>query len=175
MILPGFYGKIPATGDFVSRRLTGDFVRVWDRWLAQQIVPLIGLETWPQATALRFLAGPSCFGASAGVVVQSADRVGRQFPLSIVAQLSETSFELAHAEAWFAGIEETAIAAQQGGLTPDGLEAALTVLPVPPVEAGDEVVGDLVMWTTYSDFFDIDPQSPQPTLEQIFAATWETS
>ncbi|TIX03398.1 MAG: DUF2094 domain-containing protein, partial [Mesorhizobium sp.] len=23
MILPGFYGKIPATGDFVSRRLTG--------------------------------------------------------------------------------------------------------------------------------------------------------
>ncbi|MET3518218.1 type VI secretion system-associated protein TagF [Mesorhizobium abyssinicae] len=175
MILPGFYGKIPATGDFVSRRLTGDFVRVWDRWLAQHLVPLIGLESWPRATALRFLAGPSSFGASAGIVVQSADRVGRQFPLSIVAQLSETSFELAHAEAWFAGIEETAIAAQQGGLTPDDLEAALTVLPVPPVEAGDEVVGDLVMWTTYSDFFDIDPQSPQPTLEQILAATWETS
>ncbi|RVD39665.1 type VI secretion system-associated protein TagF [Mesorhizobium sp. M4B.F.Ca.ET.215.01.1.1] len=175
MILPGFYGKIPATGDFVSRRLTGDFVRVWDRWLAQHLVPLIGLESWPRATALRFLAGPSSFGASAGIVVQSADRVGRQFPLSIVAQLSKASFQLAHAEAWFAGIEETAIAAQQGGLTPDDLEAALTVLPVPPVEAGDEVVGDLVMWTTYSDFFDIDPQSPQPTLEQILAATWETS
>lgn len=175
MIRPGFYGKIPATGDFVSRRLTGDFVRVWDRWLAQHLVPLIGLESWPRATALRFLAGPSCFGASAGIVVQSADRVGRQFPLSIVAQLSETSFQLAHAEAWFSGIEETAIAAQQGGLTPDDLEAALTVLPVPPVESGDEVVGDLVMWTTYSDFFDIDPQAPQPTLEQILAATWETS
>ncbi|RUX50226.1 type VI secretion system-associated protein TagF [Mesorhizobium sp. M4A.F.Ca.ET.020.02.1.1] len=175
MILPGFYGKIPATGDFVSRRLTGDFVRVWDRWLAQHLVPLIGLESWPRATALHFLAGPSCFGASAGIVVQSADRVGRQFPLSIVAQLSEVSFQLAHAEAWFAGIEETAIAAQQGGLTPDDLDAALTVLPVPPVEPGDEVVGELVMWTNYSDFFDIDPQSPQPTLEQILAATWETS
>ncbi|TIT83409.1 MAG: type VI secretion system-associated protein TagF, partial [Mesorhizobium sp.] len=37
------------------------------------------------------------------------------------------------------------------------------------------VVGELVMWTNYSDFFDIDPQSPQPTLEQILAATWETS
>ncbi|TIX45343.1 MAG: type VI secretion system-associated protein TagF, partial [Mesorhizobium sp.] len=69
----------------------------------------------------------------------------------------------------------TAIAAQQGGLTPDDLDAALTVLPVPPVEPGDEVVGELVMWTNYSDFFDIDPQSPQPTLEQILAATWETS
>ncbi|RWF89350.1 MAG: DUF2094 domain-containing protein, partial [Mesorhizobium sp.] len=30
MILPGFYGKMPATGDFVSRRLPGDFVRIWD-------------------------------------------------------------------------------------------------------------------------------------------------
>jgi len=37
MILPGFYGKMPATGDFVTRRLPGDFVRVWDRWLAQHI------------------------------------------------------------------------------------------------------------------------------------------
>ncbi|TIS08300.1 MAG: DUF2094 domain-containing protein, partial [Mesorhizobium sp.] len=26
----GFYGKMPATGDFVTRRLPGDFVRVWD-------------------------------------------------------------------------------------------------------------------------------------------------
>ncbi|MDX8540346.1 type VI secretion system-associated protein TagF [Mesorhizobium abyssinicae] len=174
MILPGFYGKIPATGDFVSRRLTGDFVRVWDRWLAQHLVPLIGLESWPRATAVRFLAGPSSFGASAGIVVQSADRVGRQFPLSIVAQLSEASFQLAHAEAWFAGIEETAIAAQQGGLTPDGLEAALTVLPVPPVESGDEIVDDMVMWTSRSDIFDVDLQLPRATLGQILAASWET-
>ncbi|TIU04376.1 MAG: type VI secretion system-associated protein TagF, partial [Mesorhizobium sp.] len=57
MILPGFYGKMPATGDFVTRRLPGDFVRAWDRWLAQHIVPLIGSEAWPRSTALRFLAG----------------------------------------------------------------------------------------------------------------------
>ncbi|RWN56228.1 MAG: type VI secretion system-associated protein TagF [Mesorhizobium sp.] len=175
MILPGFYGKMPATGDFVTRRLPGDFVRIWDRWLAQHIVPLFGSEFWPSTTALRFLAGPASFGASAGIILQSADRVGRQFPLSVVAQLPEAPVRLADADAWFARIEEAAIAAQRGELTPDELDAALSVLPVPPVEPGEEVISDMVMWTDRSDIFDIDPLSPQATLEQIFVASWETS
>ncbi|WP_287178796.1 type VI secretion system-associated protein TagF [Mesorhizobium sp.] len=175
MILPGFYGKMPATGDFVTRRLPGDFVRIWDRWLAQQIVPLIGMETWPRTTALRFLAGPAAFGPSAGIILQSADRVGRQFPLSVVAQLPDAAIQLARADAWFAGIEEAAFAAQRGELTPDELDTALAELPVPPVEPGAEVISDMVMWTARSDIFDIDPLSPQAMLEQIFAASWETS
>ncbi|BCH17874.1 type VI secretion system-associated protein TagF [Mesorhizobium sp. L-2-11] len=175
MILPGFYGKMPANGDFVTRRLPADFVRVWDRWLAQYIVPLIGSETWPRTTALRFLAGPAAFGASAGIILQSADRVGRQFPLSVVAQLADASIQLTRADAWFAAIEEAAIAAQRGELTPDEFDTALSALPVPPVEPGDEIICDMVMWTAHSDIFDVDPLSPQATLEQIFAASWETS
>jgi type VI secretion system protein ImpM len=175
MILPGFYGKMPATGDFVTRRLPGDFVRGWDRWLAQHLVPLFGQESWPLDTALRFLAGPAFVGASAGIILQSADKVGRQFPLSVVAPLSEAPVELAYAEAWFASIEQTAAAAQGGELTPDELEAALAGLPVPPIEPREELISGMVMWTAYSDIFDIDPLSPQATLEQIFAASWETS
>ncbi|MER8947219.1 type VI secretion system-associated protein TagF [Mesorhizobium sp. M0408] len=173
MILPGFYGKMPATGDFVTRRLPGDFVRAWDRWLAQHVVPLIGSESWPRGTALRFLSGPEFLGASAGVIVQSADRVGRQFPLSVVAQLSKAPVELAYADAWFGEIEIVAIAAQGGDLTPDELEGALAALPVPQVEPGEELIGGVVMWTAGSDIFDIDPLSPQAALEQIFAASWE--
>lgn len=175
MILPGFYGKMPATGDFVTRRLPGDFVRAWDRWLAQHLAPLIGSESWPRSTALRFLAGPASFGASAGIILQSADRVGRQFPLSVVAQLPDASIQLASADGWFSRIEEAAIAAQQGELTPDELDAALAALPLPPVEQDGDIIDDMVMWTARSDIFDIDPQSPQATLEQIFAASWETS
>jgi type VI secretion system protein ImpM len=175
MILPGFYGKMPATGDFVTRRLPGDFVRVWDRWLAQHIVPLMGREGRPGNTALRFLAGPASFGASAGIILQSADRVGRQFPLTVVAQLSEAPFQLTHGDEWFDNIEAAAFAAQRGELTPDELDAALTALPVPPIEEDGDVIDDMVMWTARSDIFDIDPQSPQATLEQIFAANWETS
>jgi type VI secretion system protein ImpM len=175
LILPGFYGKMPAAGDFVTRRLPGDFVRVWDRWLAQHIVPLFGLETWPMGTALRFLAGPASFGASAGIVLQSADRVGRQFPLSVVARLPEAPLKLAYADAWFESIETPALAAQRGELASDELDAALAALPVPIVSGEGDVIGDLVAWTAHTDIFDVDPQAPQPTLEQIFAASWETS
>ena len=175
LILPGFYGKMPAAGDFVTRRLPGDFVRVWDRWLAQHIVPLFGLEAWPADTALRFLSGPGSFGASAGVVVQSADRVGRRFPLSVVARLPVTPLNLAYADAWFESIETPAFAAQRGELKPDEFDAALGALPVPRVEGGGDVIDGLVAWTTRTDIFDVDPQAPQPTLEQIFAASWETS
>ncbi|TGV92612.1 type VI secretion system-associated protein TagF, partial [Mesorhizobium sp. M2E.F.Ca.ET.154.01.1.1] len=94
-------------------------VRPWDRWLAQHIVPLFGAEAWPTSTALRFLSGPGSFGASAGIVLQSADRVGRQFPLSVVARLSGARLKLAYADAWFEGVENAALAAQRGELTPD--------------------------------------------------------
>ncbi|TPK72524.1 type VI secretion system-associated protein TagF [Mesorhizobium sp. B2-4-15] len=176
LIVPGFYGKMPATGDFVTRRLPGDFVRTWDRWLAQHIVPLFELEAWPQGMALRFLAGPTTFGASAGIVLRSADRVGRQFPLSVVARLSEAPpLKLAYADAWFDRVETVAFAAQRGELTLDELDAALSALPVPGVEPDDDIVDDLVFWTARSDIFDVDPRAPRPTLEQIFAANWETS
>ena len=175
LILPGFYGKMPAAGDFVTRRLPGDFVRVWDRWLAQHIVPLFGVETWPTGTALRFLAGPGAFGASAGIVLQSADRVGRQFPLSVVARLPEAPLKLAYSDGWFNGIEAAGFAAQRGELTPDELDTAVAALPVPLVESQGDIIGDLVAWTAHTDIFDVDPQAPQPALEQIFAASWETS
>ncbi|RUW30809.1 MULTISPECIES: type VI secretion system-associated protein TagF [unclassified Mesorhizobium] len=175
MNIPGFYGKIPATGDFVTRRLPADFVRVWDRWLAQHVVPLFGLEAWPTDTALRFVAGPASFGASMGIVVQSADRVGRQFPLSIVARLAEAPLKLAYADAWFEGVENAALAAQRGELTPDELDSALAALPAPPIDEDGDVIDDLVMWTARTDIFDVDPQAPQPALERIFAASWETS
>ncbi|TPI65104.1 type VI secretion system-associated protein TagF [Mesorhizobium sp. B3-1-7] len=173
--LPGFYGKMPAAGDFVTRRLPGDFVRVWDRWLAQHIVPLFGVETWPASTALRFLSGPGAFGGSAGIVLQSADRVGRQFPLSVVARLPDAPLKLAYCDGWFDDIESAAFAAQRGELAPGELDAAVAAMPVPLVEGEGDVVDDLVMWTAHTDIFDVDPQAPQSTLEQIFAASWETS
>ncbi|TIU86444.1 MAG: DUF2094 domain-containing protein, partial [Mesorhizobium sp.] len=120
-------------------------------------------------------AGPGSFGGSVGIVLQSADRVGRQFPLSVVARPPEAPLKLAYADAWFESIEIPALAAQRGELAPDELDAALAALPVPFVDGELDVIDDLVMWTAHTDIFDVDPQAPQPTLEQIFAASWETS
>ncbi|MGX8009529.1 hypothetical protein ACVDG8_011195 [Mesorhizobium sp. ORM8.1] len=60
-------------------------------------------------------------------------------------------------------------------MTPDELDMALAALPVPAVDGDGDVIDDLVVWTSHTDIFDVDPQTPQPTLEQIFAASWETS
>lgn len=171
----GFYGKIPATGDFVGRRLPADFVRAWDRWVAQHFAGLIGGQCWPRSLALRFLAGPPYFEAAMGIIVQSADRVGRRFPLSIVALLPEASIGLVRAEAWFAGIEEAGARAQLGELTPDELESALIRLPVPAAEVGEEIVEGMVMWTAHSDIFDVDPNAPQAVLKQLLAASCQIS
>jgi type VI secretion system protein ImpM len=34
---PGLYGKVPAIGDFVLRRLPARFVEPWDQWLRESI------------------------------------------------------------------------------------------------------------------------------------------
>ncbi len=92
---PGFFGKLPARGDFVGRRLDQAFRTGFDDWLQRSI-----------ATSKRQLGRPGCrptstprSGAScsapacaaslptAGVMMPSVDRVGRYFPLVLAAQL----------------------------------------------------------------------------------------
>ena len=35
---PGFYGKLPARGDFIGRRLGRPFIEAWDGWLQQAVL-----------------------------------------------------------------------------------------------------------------------------------------
>ena len=91
-VLPGWYGKLPALGDFAGRRLPPLFVDPWDRWLA------LGMSHWRDSDPAwleAFLAAPTwrfALGAGvpfelspgyAGVLMPSVDRVGRYFPLTI--------------------------------------------------------------------------------------------
>ena len=50
LILPGFYGKLPLAGDFVTRRLPPEFVRFWDRWASRHLAPRLA-----DATPLFFI------------------------------------------------------------------------------------------------------------------------
>jgi type VI secretion system protein ImpM len=91
----GFYGKLPTHGDFLRRRAADGFLGVWDPWLQHCLAAsreALGdrwLDVYLTSPAWRFVSAPGACGATGvlGVMVPSVDRVGRYFPLTVVAEL----------------------------------------------------------------------------------------
>jgi type VI secretion system ImpM family protein len=130
--LPGWFGKIPALGDFVTRRLPMTFVRRWDEWLAAELsmsaedLGEAWAEAYRQAPILCFSAAAGTIDARAwhGIVMSSYDRVGREFPLTIArAGAPEEEPEM--------GWKQWAVIARRAlnpAYDPDGLDQALADL-----------------------------------------------
>jgi type VI secretion system protein ImpM len=107
MAYTGLYGKLPALGDFVSRRLPEPFVSAWDGWLAAVVAGFRqqAADRWPLAfDALppytwsldAGVCGP--FGAFV-VSAPGRDRVDRRYPLSVAVIFDGRSDPLAFAAA----------------------------------------------------------------------------
>jgi len=89
---PAWFGKIPAAGDFVSRRFPHEQQRVWDDWIRSGLLYL--QQVSPDQWQTRFSAGPiwnflvpptpALPVAQCGLIAPSIDRVGRLYPLCIV-------------------------------------------------------------------------------------------
>jgi type VI secretion system protein ImpM len=139
----GWYGKLPARGDFICRRLPGAFVERWDAWLQSAIgsgserLGTRWLDCYSRAPVWRFLLSPGLVtgGALAGVLMPSADRVGRLFPLTIASVLAPGSVDLAktlvEADAWFASIEAAARAALDPALDLDAYDERISAMLFP--------------------------------------------
>lgn len=88
---PGFYGKLPAVGDFVHRRLPESFVDPWHVAMQDVLSAAGAVSRAPegQAPVWRFVLLPGLAGTAAwaGAMRASVDRVGRAFPLVIAAPL----------------------------------------------------------------------------------------
>ncbi len=96
---PGFYGKLPVAGDFVSRNLPRVFIDFWDQWLQAAIENSrveLG-EEWLNyylvSPLWRFALSPGVCQENAwiGVLMPSVDKVGRYFPMTIAVQLESGS------------------------------------------------------------------------------------
>jgi type VI secretion system protein ImpM len=122
-MIPGWYGKIPATGDFVARRMPASFSETWERWLqaalaaSRQRLGAGWQESYLSMPAWRFVLGPGVAkpNAWAGLMLPSVDAVGRCFPLTIAAALPSAGLDVAAtlfaAAPWFAAIEAIALRA----------------------------------------------------------------
>ena len=119
---PGFYGKLPIVGDFISRRLPASFVRPWDAWLQHALASSkdeLGpewLDVYLTSPVWRFaLSGGVCGDhACAGILMPSVDNVGRYFPLTLAALLEEQAVLprlFVTGDRWFTELEALALSA----------------------------------------------------------------
>ena len=139
---PGFFGKLPARGDFVGRRLDQAFRTDFDDWLQKSITTSkrqLGAAWMPaylNTPIWRFVLGPNLCGAvpSLGVMMPSVDKVGRYFPLVLGAQLPGclspgTVFQTARA--WFDAAEQLILTTLDDDFDLEAFDAAVLALGVP--------------------------------------------
>ena len=141
----GAFGKIAAEGDFLRIDVSQGFVEPWDRWLQGGIVSVrehLGAEwnsRFMTAPLWRFTLSPDVAGSAPalGVLMPSVDRVGRQFPLTLVAPLASGPNALRihfEAERAFEALELIALDTLLDGVSRDVLAENLRKLEpfIPP-------------------------------------------
>ncbi|WP_053080269.1 type VI secretion system-associated protein TagF [Methylobacterium variabile] len=123
----GFYGKLPARGDFLRDTLPRTAAAAWDAWM-QAVLPVAQArlsggwtETWSMLRPWRFWLGAGLCGEAclSGVWIASADRIGRPYPFLLAAQAA------APTERFLAAAETLAVRAVEGTVTPEQLSRAL--------------------------------------------------
>src|SRR5271166_4910597 len=140
----GYYGKIPACGDFVSAGLPSPIVKAWDQYVS---AALAGARTtladhwtdiWLEAPVWRFALTEALCGPAPllGLWMPSIDKAGRHFPLMIAGTCpGATPEQMArHGTAWLDAAGDAGRAAIADDLTPE----QLTVLVPPPPALGAE-------------------------------------
>jgi len=134
--VPGFFGKLPEQGDFLSRRLPPEFLRVWDPWLQASLAEsheVLGdrwLDAYLTSPIWRFVLTPGIAGQAswAGLLMPSVDRVGRYFPFTVARAVPRggNPFQvLASGADWFSRTQSLMLAALEGDLTVEQLDARL--------------------------------------------------
>jgi len=135
----GYFGKVPARGDFVQRRLPRSFLDPWDDWLQAAVAASksqLGeawLESYLTSPIWRFSLSAGICGdvPAVGVLMPSVDSVGRYYPMTVVLlqPRSVHSFAFAaNAQAWFAAAEAAVLSCLDDGFELSDLDERLADL-----------------------------------------------
>lgn len=149
----GFFGKLPARGDFVERRLDRGFCRGMDDWLqagmaaSQALLGEAWLPLYLEAPIWRFALGAGVCGPrqAMGVMMPSVDRVGRYFPLVVATHLVAPAVS---AGAWFDAAEQLVLTALEEDCTFDQFDAAVSAM-MPPDDGAPEGATPRSLWWTW--------------------------
>lgn len=170
MLPLGFYGKLPAYGDFIQRNLPAGFVSGWDEWLQHFIAGTreqMGeqwLDIYLTSPIWRFVFSPGVIDKSswAGIMLPSVDQVGRYFPFSVVTRLPDQLNPLEHISlqgSWYEAIEELALQALDAQLELDELLEQLQAL-APGMDSGYVKTGKMLEANSIHVDMDFEEQAP---------------
>ncbi|MDF1872450.1 type VI secretion system-associated protein TagF [Vannielia sp.] len=137
----GLFGKLPAKGDFITRAIEPEVLAFWERWLEKSVGGakhhLAGDwdRVYGASPVWRFWIGPGVFGYPvAGALTASVDKVGRQFPLTLVLSGMGHSHPVPPLsdpmEDWYGTLERALLAAKSAHFDGD-VDGFLQSLPMP--------------------------------------------
>ncbi len=130
--LTGFFGKLPARGDFLRAGLPEDVVAPLDLWCRECLTAsrtALGPDweqAWMTAPIWRFLLPPGACGARAmlGVWLPSMDKAGRHYPFMLCAVADDLA-ALAGGGNWLALAEAEGLAGVVEDKPHDSIATAL--------------------------------------------------
>jgi type VI secretion system protein ImpM len=137
----GFFGKLPAHGDFIHRGLPTRCVNLWDEWLqgvigaSREQLGDSWLDIYLTSPIWRFALSPGVVDESlwAGICLPSVDRVGRYFPFSILSRAPAklpATVALTDNDPWYESMEQIALQALDGHLLIDEMAEQIARLPL---------------------------------------------
>lgn len=148
--IPGFYGKLPVVGDFISRRLPAQFIQVWDAWIqssfsaSRQQLGEKWLDVYLTSPIWRFIVSPGdqMKTGLAGLLMPSVDKVGRYFPLTLAAiidKIDPSPRLFVYAADWFDALEQLALSALESDMGLEAFDREVQNLPLEiPVPINEE-------------------------------------
>jgi type VI secretion system protein ImpM len=181
----GWFGKIPALGDFASRRLPQEFIAVWDFWLQHGMAASrasLGdrwLEYYLTSPIWYFDLFPGIIGSQAwtGLLMPSVDKVGRHFPLTIAAPLDPTEGSIVamfERQDWYARLGQIALGTLSVDYPVERLEADLDANPFPVIrlDGCSAAARNLADWWQTSDVPEVaSALESQPVMGNLLNAT----
>ncbi|MDH5217675.1 MAG: type VI secretion system-associated protein TagF [Gammaproteobacteria bacterium] len=140
--VPGYYGKLPQRGDFISSGLESGFVRSWDNWISEGIdysKQALGdqwLQRYLHAPIWRFYIAKGVLddNANTGLWFSSMDKVGRYFPFTFCCSIEEAPdnwIEHDRVAAFFKRLERIGMVALDEACGIEDVDDALAETPWP--------------------------------------------
>ncbi|OAN76951.1 type VI secretion-associated protein [Sulfitobacter sp. EhC04] len=152
----GFFGKLPAAGDFIARGLEPGVRPVLDRFLTAKLSQHAAKpDLWPAEGLRGVIKGPN--GDLLLCILPSRDAADRAFPIAACAGLNAAA--LAEADRW----ANQVCSVLRNARSADDLIAGLADIPSP--QSGAPALAPPALWQRGAP-----PEGPEAVITRLFGA-----